>query len=136
MTYFLDTNICIFYLNGNFPFVSEKLRAIPRNNIKLSSIVVAELCYGASKSQQREHNLSQCSQFIALYDIIPFEREAALIYGEIRANLETKGMTIGGNDFIIAATVLANKAILVTNNIKEFSRVDGLILEDWTARTA
>jgi tRNA(fMet)-specific endonuclease VapC len=132
MTYFLDTNICIFHLNGNFPIVSERLREIPQHDVQLPAVVVAELYYGASKSKRRDYNMSQCSQFVALYEIVPFEREAALAYGDIRANLEAKGLIIGGNDLMIAATALVHNAVLVTNNIGEFSRVDGLVLEDWT----
>jgi tRNA(fMet)-specific endonuclease VapC len=104
----------------------------PQNKIKIPTIVMAELYYGAAKSAKREYNLTRYDRFAALYDIIHFDNEAARVYGDIRAALESKGRIIGGNDLMIAALTLANDAVLVTNNTGEFSRVDGLIIEDWT----
>ena len=132
MMYFLDTNICVYFLNNKFPQIRERIRKIPQNDIKLPVIVVAELYYGAVKSAKREQNLSRYSSFTKLYNIVSFDNNAARIYGDIRSQLETKGQTIGGNDLIIAASTLAKGAVLVTNNTKEFSRVDGLVIEDWT----
>jgi tRNA(fMet)-specific endonuclease VapC len=102
------------------------------SDIKISSIVAAELIYGAYKSAKVEYNLSRFKKFLSLYEIIPFDGNTVNIYGEIRAELERKGKVISGNDMLIAATVLVNNGILVTNNTNEFSRIDNLILEDWT----
>ena len=131
MTHFLDTNICIYHLNGSAPGLSAILEQTPPSSIGIPSMVAAELIFSAEKSVKREHNLKRIELFLSLYDIIPFESKAAQIYGAIRCNLERRGRIIGGNDLIIAATVLAHEGILVTNNTEEFSRINGLRLEDW-----
>ena len=132
MIYFLDTNICVYFLNNKFPQIGEKIKTLPQDEIKIPAVVMAELYYGAAKSEKREYNLARYARFAALYNIIHFDSKAARAYGDIRAELEAKGQMIGGNDLLIAASALANGAVLVTNNIKEFSRVDGLAIEDWT----
>ena len=132
MIYFLDTNICIYFLTDQYHSIREKLRTIPQKQIKLPAVVAAELFYGASKSRKREHNLEQYSQFMGLYEVIPFDHSASRRYGDIRSSLELIGQTIGGNDLMIAASALSCGAVLVTNNTKEFSRMDNLVIEDWT----
>ncbi|MCL1806288.1 MAG: type II toxin-antitoxin system VapC family toxin [Oscillospiraceae bacterium] len=130
--YFLDTNICVYFLNNKFHQIREKMRTILRNEIRVPAVVMAELYYGAAKSVKRDYNLIRYARFAALYEIIHFDHKTARVYGDIRAALETKGQIIGGNDLLIAASALANDAVLVTNNTGEFSRVDGLVTEDWT----
>jgi len=93
---------------------------------------VAELFYGAYKSMKREQNLAKIRQFIRQFKVVGFNNAAVEAYGEIRAELERKGNVIGANDFFIAATAKAHNAILVTNNTREFSRIPGLTIEDWT----
>jgi len=132
MIYFLDTNICIFHINDSAPKMSEKLENFPLEDIKIPSMVVAELLYGAEKSQRREANFQRYSDFISLFDIAAFDSAAAEHYADIRASLEKMGKPIGGNDMIIAAIVRANSGILVTNNTKEFACVERIVLEDWT----
>ena len=132
MRYFLDTNICVYLLNDRFHNIRENMDDFDISRIKIPSIVAVELVYGAYKSQKVEYNLSRYEKFLSAYEIIPFDRAAGNIYGEIRVSLERKGQVIGSNDMLIAATVLANGGILVTNNIKEFSRINNLPLEDWT----
>jgi len=132
MIYFLDTNICIFHINGSAPKMSEKLENFPLENIKIPVMVSAELLYGAEKSQRRDVNIQRYRDFISLFDITAFDDIAAEHYADIRATLEKSGSVIGGNDMIIAAIVRANNGILVTNNTKEFSRIKGICLEDWT----
>ena len=131
MTYFLDTNICIFHLNGAAPRLSKILERTPSSNVAIPSIVAAELIYGAEKSVKREYNLEKTGLFLSLYDIVPFDLYAAKVYGVIRRDLEYAGQIIGGNDLMIAASVIARKGTLVTNNTNEFSRIRGLPLEDW-----
>ena len=131
MTYFLDTNTCIFHLNGTAPRLSDKLEHSPPSGIAIPSMVAAELVYGAEKSAKRESNLKRAELFLSLFDIVPFDHGAAKIYGAIRRDLEHRGRIIGGNDLVIAATVLAHNGTLVTNNTGEFSRVRDLLLEDW-----
>jgi len=132
MIYFLDTNICIYHLNQTSQNVLDKFDEIGNENIKIPAIVSAELYYGASKSVKREYNLKRYNEFISWFEIVPFSHDASLIYGEIRTELERSGKIIGWNDMLIAATVIAKNGILVTNNTREFSRINGLILEDWT----
>ena len=132
MIYYLDTNICIYFLVGKYPQLLTKMMSFSPNDIKIPAIVKAELLHGAEKSLKRDENLIKISSFLLPFEIIPFDDASANCYGKIKASLEKTGMLIGPNDLIIAATALANNAILVTNNTNEFCRVDGLRLEDWT----
>jgi len=131
MIYFLDSNICINYLNGKSDYVKIRIDELGTDNIQIPSIVAAELYYGAFKSERKEYNIKRYLHFLSGYDIIPFTHSTSLIYGEIRSDLERKGTPIGFNDMLIAAIIIENDGILVTNNIDEFSRIQGLILEDW-----
>ena len=132
MIYFLDTNICIYLLNDKFHNIREKIGSISISDIKIPSIVAAELIYGAYKSTKREYNVARFEKFLSAYKIIPFDRSMIYIYGEIRAELERSGNIIGWNDLLIAAIVIAHDGVLVTNNTDEFSRIRQLVLEDWT----
>ena len=132
MIYFLDTNICIFFLKNTNRNLCDKLLEIPTGFIKIPSMVAAELLYGAEKSARREHNLGIMKSFLSIYEIIPFDEQAAGHYSQIRSGLERIGSIIGGNDIIIAATALAGNGVLVTNNTREFSRIKSLQTEDWT----
>jgi len=100
-------------------------------DITVCSVVKAELFYGAYRSNDLQVTLARQQEFLNLFVSLPFDDEAALVYGEIRAQLAALGTPIGPNDFQIAAIALANKLILVTHNTREFSRVSGLQLEDW-----
>jgi tRNA(fMet)-specific endonuclease VapC len=131
MIYFLDTNICIYYLNNSSPRLKKLLQSMPTANIKIPSMVAAELLYGAEKSVKREYNLKLFKTFLSIYSIINFDKKAAACYAAIRAELESKGQSIGGNDLVIAATAIANNGILVTHNTEEFSRLGRLKTEDW-----
>ena len=111
--------------------ILNKFSSINASEMKIPSIVAAELYYGALKSNKKDENIVKLSKFIALYNVISFDEKSAEIYGEIRKKLESIGNIIGGNDLLIASTVLANDGILVTHNTKEFNRVENLIVEDW-----
>ena len=100
--------------------------------IKIPAIVKAELLLGVEKSAKKEENRSKVTAFLLPFEIVPFDDSAAIHYSKIRATLEQVGAIIGPNDLLVAATSLARSATLVTNNTKEFSRVDGLHVEDWT----
>lgn len=130
--YYLDSNICIFYLRNPEGVLAQKIISIDPECIKLSAIVKAELLVGAFKSARRDENLKQVLNFCDSFEIVPFDDSLTTTYGKMQARLELQGMKIGFNDTLIAATVLAHNGILVTNNTKEFNRVDGLTLEDWT----
>jgi tRNA(fMet)-specific endonuclease VapC len=131
MSYFLDTNTCIYFLKNKNQALLDKFSSINASEMKIPSVVAAELYYGALKSVKKDENIVKLSKFIALYSVISFDEKSAEIYGEIRKKLESIGNIIGGNDLLIASTVLANDGILITHNTKEFNRVENLIVEDW-----
>jgi len=130
MKYFLDTDICIYHLNGSAPDVSRNLLRIPPADLRIPSIVAAELLFGAEKSVKREHNLEKVRLLLSLFDIVPFCGKSAEQYAIVRCDLERRGAIIGENDMIIAATVIVHAGTLVTNNTDEFSRVRGLSITD------
>lgn len=133
MRYLLDTNACIRYLNEANSSVTRRVRATPREDIVLCSIVKAELFYGAMKSRNPQRTLAVQQQFLSQFVSLPFDDLAAEHYGRIRAELSAQGTPIGPNDLMIAAIALANDATLVTRNMSEFRRVGGLTAEDWEA---
>jgi tRNA(fMet)-specific endonuclease VapC len=130
--WFLDTNICIDYLRGRTTLLLEALKMFPPQSVKLPSITVAELLHGAQKSSRPKQNLLQVRQFIAHFDVAVFDGQTAGHYADIRAALDRAGTPIGPNDLLIAAIVRAAGGTLVTANIREFNRVEGLKLETWT----
>ena len=123
--YYLDTNICIYHFRHPSGVVADKLDSHKYNEIKLPSIVQGELLTGAMKSITPDKELEKVMTFCEPFEIVPFDKSMTKIYGRIRANLERTGRRIGFNDLIIAATVYARGGVLVTNNISEFSRIDG-----------
>ncbi|WP_456401151.1 type II toxin-antitoxin system tRNA(fMet)-specific endonuclease VapC [Persephonella sp.] len=133
MIYMLDTNMCSFIIREKPVIVKEKLKTVDTNNNKivLSSIVVSELLYGAYKKGSPKL-ISIVKTFIDFFEVLPFDLDAAEEYGKIRAVLEKKGVVIGAYDLQIAAHAKSINAVLVTNNIKEFSLVEGLKIEDWS----
>lgn len=134
MNYYLDTNICIYFLKGEYPGILKKISSTNPNDIKIPVIVKAELLYGALKSKKSKQNLVSIESFLEPFELIVFDNQAATIYGELRYGLDKKGTPIGPNDLLIASIVIANNGILVTNNISEFSRIKGLKFENWTSR--
>lgn len=134
MIYFLDTNICVYFLKGLYHSIADNIQNTNPNNIKISSIVKAELLYGAEKSQHKTKNLVNINRFLEPFEIISFDDDCSITYSKIRASMEHKGTIIGPNDYIIAATVLSRNAILVTNNTKEFKKVHNLKIENWTVK--
>ena len=132
MHYFLDTNICIYYLKGQCPILLDRMLRHSVSEIKIASIVKAELLYGAVKSKKREDNTSKVKKFLFPFKVISFDDKAAEIYAQIRADMASKGTSIGPNDLIIAATAMANSGTLISNNESEFGRIAGLEIENWT----
>lgn len=110
----------------------HKLKQIPVGGIGISSITLAELHYGVSKSQNKEMNQKRLNEFLVPFEILSFDESHIMIYGEIRYQLEKKGEIIGPLDFLIAAHALSEKLILITNNDSEFKRVKKLSVENWT----
>ena len=131
MRYFLDTNICIYFLKGMYPILRDKILSKNPESIAIPSITKAELLHGAEKSHQRERNLAKIHEFLLPFQIEPFSDLHTPVYASIRNTLEKEGNPIGPNDIIIASIVLTNSGILITHNTKEFSRVNGLEIEDW-----
>jgi tRNA(fMet)-specific endonuclease VapC len=129
--YLLDSNICIYIINNRPVKVVQRIKEHNPPEIKLSSISMAELEYGVSKSGNREKNRRALIHFASAFDIVDFTDEDAEIYGIIRADLEKKGQIIGPYDMQIAAQAISRKYVLVTNNVKEFSRIKGLMIENW-----
>lgn len=127
----LDTNMCIFIINKKPQQVKEKFLAFDIGDLAISSVTVSELYFGAYKSQFVEKNLLALEHFLRPFDLVEYDTKAAISYGKIRANLEKAGTPIGGMDMMIAAHALSLDMTLVTNNTKEFKRVDRLVLEDW-----
>ena len=131
MIYLLDTNTCIQYLNGRNSLVVNKLKSQKPNDIVLCDIVKLELYYGAYKSARKDKNLQVLNEFFQEFHSLSFDDQAAKKAGEIRAKLAALGTPIGPYDLQIAAIALVYSLILVTHNIDEFSRVEGLSYEDW-----
>jgi tRNA(fMet)-specific endonuclease VapC len=131
MKYLLDTNTCIRYINGTSQAVFDRLNAQDEGDVVVCSVVKAELFYGAMHSQNPSKNLANQQKFLVLFASLPFDDAAAEHYGQIRADLARAGTPIGGNDLMIAAIALTHDLTLVTHNLKEFGRVQGLKTEDW-----
>jgi tRNA(fMet)-specific endonuclease VapC len=129
--YLLDSNTCIQFLNGKSAHIQRQLRGTKPSDIKLCSIVKAEMWYGASRSKNAATTLARLETFFEPYESLPFDDAAAAEYGRIRAQLAVAGTPIGSNDLLIAAIALARELTLVTHNTREFSRVAGLSIEDW-----
>ena len=133
MIYLLDTNTCIKYLTGRSEPIRQRLEATRPQDIVVCSVVKAELFYGAMKSQNPGANFAKQRQFLKRFVSLPFDDSAAEAYGRLRARLERLGQVIGPNDLLIAAIAVAHHVTLVTNNTREFQRVDNLPLDDWEA---
>ena len=132
MAWFLDTNACIMHLRGRHPQLSERWRQHRAEDLAIPLPAYAELLVGAEKSSQSERVLREVELLLEAHEIVELTEEVAEHYARLRADLESRGDIIGGNDLWIAATALAHGATLVTNNTAEFSRVPGLTIEDWT----
>lgn len=130
MTVLVDTNICIAWLKGE-KVVRDAWLALDPDELMLSSVVRAELLFGARNSRQVAANLQRLEALFGAMRSAPFDDAAAAHYGLLRAQLSAKGRPIGPNDLMIAATALAHDAMLVTRNQAEFSRVVGLRVVGW-----
>jgi tRNA(fMet)-specific endonuclease VapC len=128
----LDTNICIYIINAKPPKVLEQFQAHRMGGIGLCSVVAAELAFGVAKSRS-VRNRQALEMFLAPLTILPFDEAAIWVYGDLRADLQRRGTPIGSLETMIAAHALSQKAQLVTNNLREFSKVPGLMLDNWVA---
>jgi tRNA(fMet)-specific endonuclease VapC len=134
MKYLLDTNICIYIIKRKPPEVRDRFNTHRPLDIGVSAITVAELEYGAYRSQQIEANRAALQQFLLPLEILAFDLAATQAYGQLRALLSRQGSIIGAMDMLIAAQAIARNLILVTNNTDEFQRIPELRLENWVNR--
>lgn len=136
MKYMLDTNICIYTIKHKPEAVIKAFLAHDPDELCISSITYAELMYGVEKSAAPERNRLAITMFLSPLSILEFDALAAEQYGSIRADLERKGTPIGSMDMLIAAHAKSENLILVTNNTREFFRVEGLQVEDWVQQNS
>ena len=134
MSYMLDTNICIYLIKNKPASVFERMKAHIEDGLCISAIVLAELEHGVCSSASSKQAALALNQFLAIVDVLPFNGEAAAEYGKISANLRRKGTPIGPMDTLIAAHALAGGQTLVTNNLREFERVEGLRTVNWVEK--
>ncbi|MBB4481318.1 type II toxin-antitoxin system VapC family toxin [Rhizobium etli] len=132
ITHLIDTNAVIALIDRKSEALLKRVVDSDEGSIGLSTIVMHELYYGAYKSAKISYNLETLRLFMADFPAVGFEREDALASGEIRAALAAKGTPIGPYDVLIAAQAKTRDLVLITNNVGEFRRVDGLDVEDWT----
>ncbi|MGZ4979346.1 MAG: type II toxin-antitoxin system tRNA(fMet)-specific endonuclease VapC [Methylobacter sp.] len=130
LKYMLDTNIAIYVIK-NRPLNALESFNRHTGQMCISAITLAELLHGAEKSAKPEHNLRQVEDFVSRLDIQEYGSKAAAHYGDIRADLERKGTPIGVNDLHIAGHARSEGLTLITNNLREFERIEGLRLDNW-----
>jgi tRNA(fMet)-specific endonuclease VapC len=132
MKYLLDTNICIYIINEKPMKILRKFERYPVHDFGISSITQAELQYGVTKSKNKKTNQDALNEFLLPLTILPFHGDKLIAcYGEIRVLLESKGRTPGPLDMLIAAHALSLDLTIISNNIKEFSRIQNLKCENW-----
>jgi len=132
MKYILDTNICIYIINEKPMKILRKFERYPVHDFGISSITQAELQYGVTKSKNKKTNQDALNEFLLPLTILPFHGDKLIAcYGEIRVLLESKGRTIGPLDMLIAAHALSLDLTIISNNIKEFSRVPNIKCKNW-----
>lgn len=134
MKYMLDTNICIQLIRGKRREVREHFRRSLPRGIAISVVVYAELQYGLAKGHWSEKNRAALNTILDVMKIVPLDSQAADEYAAVRCELEKRGCPIGPFDTMIAAHARAKDLTLVTDNLREFSRVEGLPLENWVER--
>ena len=129
--YLLDTDICIYLLNGSHPALAGRLAAIPASKIGISAVTAAELRFGALNSERAKANAERVERFVRPLRLVPFDGEASRHFAQIKSDLKQIGRPIGTMDMLIAACALSVNAALVTNNSREFDRIEVLRVENW-----
>jgi len=135
LRYMLDTNVCIQVIKNRPEALRTRFNANAAS-LCISVVTLSELLYGAEKSARPEANRINVEQFTARLEVLPFDDDAAAHYGDIRATLERQRTPIGAYDMMIAAHARAHGLVIVTNNTREFTRVQGLRVEDWLSEVA
>ena len=131
--YLLDTNICIFLIKKKNPLLIEKLKKYYNKGIFISSLTLAELEYGVENSDHKEKNRLSLIEFLTIFEILNFEQKDTQSYGMIKSDLRKSGKMIGAIDALLAAQAISRNLIFITNNTKEFERINNLRIEDWTS---
>lgn len=132
MNYLLDTNICIYIINEQPAQVLQRLIQAGRESLAISTITVAELAFGVAKSTRADSRV-KLENFLSKFPILDWGQDAAWVYGNVRKTLEAKGQRIGEQDLLLACQALSLDITMVTNNTREFERIEGLKLENWVA---
>jgi tRNA(fMet)-specific endonuclease VapC len=130
LTYMLDTNICIYVMKNYPKDLQDKFNSLAEQTY-ISSIPLGELHYGAEKSARRVDSLTAIEHFVARLDVLSFDAKAAAHYGQLRAELERAGTPCGPHDMQIGGHARGEGLIVVTNNVREFSRMPGVRVENW-----
>ena len=130
MMYLLDTNICIYIINEQPARVLQRLIDAGRESLAISTVTVAELAFGVAKST-RPDTRDKLENFLSKFPVLDWDQGAAWVYGNVRRKLEAKGKRIGERDLLLACQALSLGATMVTNNTREFERIEGLKLENW-----
>jgi len=132
LKYLLDTNICVYLLNGNI-MLKNKIAQIGLSSIVISNATLSELYFGAYNSKKVAENLQRIALFKKNLGILSDSEESAMLFGRIKTDLKLKGCMIEDFDILIASIAITNQCIIVTNNDKHFSRIENLSLENWLA---
>lgn len=134
MTVLLDTNVCIALINRRPPVVRDRARSArdQGERLAISSVSLFELWYGVAKSERVEQNTERLADFLSALEVLQFDEDDACRAGQVRADLERSGLPIGAYDYLIAGQALQKDLLLVTANVSEFSRIQGLRWEDWS----
>jgi len=130
--YLLDTNICIFLIKKKNPLLIEKFKKNYNKGIFISSLTLAELEYGVENSEHIEKNRLSLIEFLTIFEILNFEQRDSKAFGIIKRDLRNSGKMIGAVDALLAAQSISRKLIFITNNTKEFERINNIKIEDWT----
>lgn len=132
--FMLDTDTCIFLMRGESPALAARVQSVPLQQQVMSAVTFAELTYGVqvSAAAKRKQNQSVLDSLVLHLAVLDWPQDAAKHYAEIRADLKKRGAQLGAADLMIAAHARAMGAIVVTNNVKDFERVKGLAVENWT----
>lgn len=130
--YYLDTNICVYAWHRMYPTVLARMRAVDHDSMVIPALVAAELTSGVMRSAHAQRNRALMEEVLSLHHIEPWGGEAIWLYGEQSARLRKAGTPIGAIDLMIGCQALADpEGILVTHNVREFERIEGLRIEDW-----
>jgi tRNA(fMet)-specific endonuclease VapC len=130
LRYMLDTNICIYVIKNRPEGLRERFNRLS-DQLCISAVTLAEIIYGAEKSARPIENLAVVDQFAARLDVLPFGERAATHYGQIRADLERAGHPVGLHDMMIGGHARSEGLILVSNDLREFQRIEGLRVDNW-----